>query len=58
LEVALEKEYVSYDFYKRVARLIVDADTEALLQELAWEERKHINSLLIEIRKVVKEELR
>jgi len=58
LEVALEKEYISYDFYKRVARLIVDTDTEALLQELAWEERKHINSLLIEIRKLVKEELR
>lgn len=58
LEVALEKEYVSYDFYKRVAGMMADADTRALLHELAWEERKHINSLLIEIRKLVKEELR
>jgi len=58
LEVALEKEYVSYDFYKRVAGMLADTDTRALLHELAWEERKHINSLLIEIRKLVKEELR
>ena len=58
LEVALEKEYVSYDFYKRVAGMMADADTRFLLHELAWEERKHINSLLIEIRKLVKEELR
>jgi len=58
LEVALEKEYVSYDFYKRVAGVMVDADTEALLHELAWEERNHINSLLSEIRELVKEKLR
>jgi len=58
LEVALEKEYVSYDFYKRVAEMVADADTRVLLHELAWEERKHINSLLIKIRKLVKEELR
>jgi len=58
LEIALEKEYVSYDFYKRVAEMMADADTRVLLHELAWEERKHVNSLLIKIGKLVKEELR
>ena len=57
-EVALEKEYVSYDFYKRVAGAMADTETRALLHELAWEERKHIDRLLIEIRRLVKEELR
>ena len=57
-EVALEKEYVSYDFYKRVAGVIADTETRALLHELAWEERKHIDSLLIEVRKSVREKLR
>lgn len=57
LEVALEKEYVSYDFYKRVAGVMDEADTRALLHELAGEERNHINSLLSEIRKMVKGEL-
>ena len=58
LEIALEKEYVSYDFYRRVAGVIASADTQALLNELAWEERKHIKSLLFEIRKLVEKELR
>ena len=57
-EVALEKEYVSYDFYKRTAGVMANADTRALLHELAWEERKHIDSLLIEVKRLVKEELR
>jgi rubrerythrin len=54
LEVALEKEYASYDFYKRAAGVMGDADTRALLHELAWEERNHINSLLSELKKIVK----
>jgi rhodanese-related sulfurtransferase/rubrerythrin len=55
LEVALEKEYLSYDFYKRVAGVMADDDTKGLLDELAWEERKHIYSLLTKIEKLVKE---
>jgi rhodanese-related sulfurtransferase/rubrerythrin len=55
LEVALEKEYVSYDFYKRVAGLMADEDTKALLHELAWEERIHIFSLLSKIEKLASE---
>ncbi len=58
LEISLEKEYLSYDFYKRVSGVLADAETEAFIHELAWEERKHINSLLIEIKKLVKEESR
>jgi len=58
LEVALEKEYVSYDFYKRVAGVMTDGDTRDLLHELSWEERKHINSLLSEIKDLVKGESR
>jgi rhodanese-related sulfurtransferase len=49
LEVALEKEYTSYDFYKRTAGLVADLDTKAMLHELAGEERNHINNLLTEI---------
>lgn len=58
LETALENEYISYDFYKRVSGVVASADTENLLQELAWEERKHGNRLLIEIRKLVEKESR
>ncbi|UCE16081.1 MAG: hypothetical protein JSV12_00205, partial [Candidatus Bathyarchaeota archaeon] len=57
-EVALEKEYMSYDFYKRAAGVMTDADTRDLLHELAWEERKHINSLLSDIKELVKGESR
>jgi rhodanese-related sulfurtransferase/rubrerythrin len=58
LEVALEKEYMSYDFYKRAAGVMADVDTRDLLHELAWEERKHINSLLSNIKDLVKGESR
>jgi len=58
LEVALEKEYVSYDFYKRVAGVMADENTRDLIYELAWEERKHIYSLLNKIKKLMNEELR
>ena len=46
IEIALEKEYMSYDFYKRAAVLIVDSESKALIHELAGEERNHINVLL------------
>lgn len=53
LEAALEKEYISYDFYKRTAAVMGDTDARALLHELAGEERDHINILLNEIKKLV-----
>jgi len=58
LEIALEKEYLSYDFYKRMAGLMGDVDTRNLLHELAGAERNHINSLLNDIRKIVGERSR
>lgn len=54
-EVGLENEYISYDFYKRVASMMSDVDTGTLLHGLAWEERRHIDQLLIEINRLVKE---
>jgi rubrerythrin len=55
LEVGLEIEYVAYDYYKRVAGMMPEVATGTLLHELAWEERRHINWLLIEINRLVKE---
>ena len=49
LEIALEKEYMSYDFYKRVAGLVGDSKARSMLHELAGEERNHINALLQQI---------
>ena len=39
LEIALEKEFMSYDFYKRVAMLLENQDAKGLIHELALEER-------------------
>ena len=46
LETAVEKEYMSYDFYKRTSALVENPDAKALLHELALEERKHADILL------------
>ena len=46
LEIALEKEYMSYDFYKRVSALVENPEAKALLHELALEERRHADKLL------------
>jgi rhodanese-related sulfurtransferase/rubrerythrin len=46
LEIALENEYMSYDFYKRVAEFVSDSKARRLLYELAGEERNHIHTLL------------
>ncbi len=46
LEITLEKEYMSYDFYKRTAALVENPDAKILLHELALEERNHANTLL------------
>ena len=49
LEIGLEKEYMAYDFYRRVADTVDDRKTMNLLHELAGEEKWHINLLLHEI---------
>ena len=46
LEIALEKEYMSYDFYKRASVLVENPDAKTLLHELALEERQHADTLL------------
>ena len=54
LELALEREYVSYDFYRRASALVEKEDGRRLLHELAWEERKHADVLLRQMAEVVR----
>ena len=54
LEIALEREYVSYDFYRRASALVEKEDGRRLLHELAWEERKHADVLLRQMAEVVR----
>jgi len=54
LEIALEKEYMSYDFYERASALVENPDATALLHELALEERNHANTLLKWVAEVVR----
>jgi len=54
LEIALEKEYMSYDFYKRTSTLVGGPDAKALLYELALEERKHAGKLLERVAEITR----
>jgi len=54
LEIALEKEYMSYDFYKRTSTLVENPDAKTLLHELALEERNHANTLLKWVAEIVR----
>jgi rhodanese-related sulfurtransferase/rubrerythrin len=54
LEIALEKEYMSYDFYKRASALVENPDAKTLLHELALEERNHANTLLKRVAEIVR----
>ena len=54
LEIALEKEYMSYDFYKRTSALVGDPDAKTLLHELAVEERNHAEILLKRLSEIVR----
>ena len=55
LEIALEKEYVSYDYYKRTAVLVGDPSAKTLLHELALEERNHADILLRRLSEIVRQ---
>lgn len=55
LEIALEKEYLSYDFYKRTSGIMGSDKVKTLLHKLAGEEWKHINALLKQIEQEVKQ---
>ena len=56
LEIALEKEYMSYDFYKRTTALVQDPDSKRLLHELAAEERNHADILLKQVSQIVRQQ--
>ncbi|OGN97608.1 MAG: hypothetical protein A2Z77_04395 [Chloroflexi bacterium RBG_13_51_36] len=55
LEIALEKEYMSYDFYKRTSALVGDPSAKTLLHELALEERNHADILLRRLSEIVRQ---
>lgn len=55
LEIALEKEYMSYDFYKRASALVEDPNAKVLLHELALEERTHADVLLKWMAEIVRQ---
>jgi rhodanese-related sulfurtransferase/rubrerythrin len=55
LEIALEKEYMSYDFYKRASVLVENPEAKALLHELAVEERNHADILLKRVSEIVRQ---
>lgn len=46
IEIAIEKEYMSYDFYKQSAAVVHDVNAKILLHELALDERNHADILL------------
>jgi len=46
LEIALKNEFMSFDFYKRLAILVENPDARDLIHELARDERNHANALL------------
>ena len=54
LEIALEKEYMSYDFYKRASALVNNTDAKGLLHELAVEERNHADILLKRLTEIIR----
>lgn len=55
LEIAVEKEFMSYDFYKRASALVADPDAKALLHGLAADERTHADILLNRLSQVVRQ---
>jgi rhodanese-related sulfurtransferase/rubrerythrin len=55
LEIALEKEYMSYDFYKRTSAVVANADAKNILHELAVEERNHADILLKRLAELVRQ---
>ncbi len=54
LEIALEKEFMSYDFYTRLAVLVENPDAKELIHELALEERNHANALLKRVAEITR----
>jgi rhodanese-related sulfurtransferase/rubrerythrin len=55
LEIALEKEYMSHDFYKRTSALVANPGAKTILHELAVEERNHADILLKRLAELVRQ---
>ena len=53
-EIALEKEYMSYDFYRRTATMVENLDAITLLHGLALEEHNHANILLKRVAEIAR----
>ena len=56
LEIALEREYMSYDFYKRTSTFVENRDAKTLLSELAVEERNHADILLKRVGQITRQQ--
>lgn len=54
LEIAVEREYRSFDFYQRASVFVSDYDTRNFLHKLATEERWHVEVLLNRIADLAK----
>ena len=54
LDIAIENEYLAYDFYKRAAALVVNLEAKALLHELAHDEQGHASTLLDRLARIVR----
>ncbi|MFA5374691.1 MAG: rhodanese-like domain-containing protein [Dehalococcoidia bacterium] len=53
LDIAIEKEYIANDFYKRAAGVVDDEDVRALLHGLSHDERGHAATLLNQLAQVL-----
>lgn len=54
LEIAIEKEYLSYDYYKRSASLVEKSEVKQLLHALASDERNHASLLLDRLTEILR----
>jgi len=54
LEIAIEREYLANDFYKRAASVVDDDEVKALLHGLSHDERGHAATLLHQLTQVIR----
>lgn len=54
IEIALEKEYLSFDYYKRSTSLVAKPEVKVLLHELATDERKHADILIDRLTEIIR----
>lgn len=54
LEMAIEREYIANDFYKRAASVVDDEEVKSLLHGLSHDERGHAATLLNQLAKAMR----